>query len=250
MLLAILFLYLFSWLKACSICKIKHFRWYFMAEAEKIQSILHGKCRMTSTFASSQLSYTSFLLLLCELFTDVTAIPTGSQPGVHMPRSVFALITREMLCLPRRIFTISLSLSFLCRCSSSLYVYKLHRATKTVVATARGQWAPPRPSLWLSTQQACRIPGTSTAPPQQLNVVLIPQTVSFPQRGKEGWWKDKPLGMPTFTQQIGCSLPGLTCTTRHVLHRTVGSEMSHFQSSNINVAWFLGQQFSSWLLGN
>lgn len=70
---------------------------------------------MTSTFASGQLSYTSFLLLLCELFTDVTAIPPhphppGSQPGVRTPRSVFALTTREMQCLPGRIFNSTRSL--------------------------------------------------------------------------------------------------------------------------------------------
>lgn len=102
-----------------------------MAEAEKIQSILHGECRMTSTFASSQLSYTSFLLLLCELFTDVTAMPPGSQPGAHMARSVFAVTThvRCGVCqggfLPSPSLSLFLDAPLPCTCIGFISLQKL-----------------------------------------------------------------------------------------------------------------------------
>lgn len=135
---------------------------------------------------------------LMSLPSPTTPLP-GSQPGAHTSRSMFALTPHKMQYLPGRIFNVSLSLSLPSRCSSSQSFISL----QVLMWLQPGDWqAPPRPALWLSIQQAFRIPETGTASACQLDIFLMPGQWAFPNSGRV---------MERCTpghEQAGCSLPG------------------------------------------
>lgn len=151
-----------------------------MAKTEKIQSILHSKCRMTSTFASGPVTDTSFLLLLCELFTSVTVISPLPPPRVsslefarpamrlHSPHSRCSVCQWGFVMLPPR--------SSLPVPSCAFVFHRLHLAATADVPTGGGWRAPLQPAPWLSIQEAFRSPETmgSTYPSPLIHCLLPP----------------------------------------------------------------------------